>query len=136
MLALMLALTACGPKPEAGGTTTALEEGEPQEPADAEPGDGGDSGRGATAGAITTIDAARGGGALPADSYGPTAYDLARARGDRTGKRRAEDPGDAASGTAPADNDNAAGTGAGTPEFAAGGGAAPPAPVPIIVPRP
>jgi hypothetical protein len=137
----MLALAACGPKPEAGGTTTALDEGAPQEPADADRDDGDAGGSGAMPGAITAVDAARGGGALPADSYGPTAYDLAQARGDRAGKRRAEDLGDAAGTAVPADD--TAGAGAATPAATGEGSISPPPPAlppapppPIIVPRP
>jgi opacity protein-like surface antigen len=79
ILAVALALAACGEKAQTTAAATTVGGAEPTDIGGAEeygPLDGGTA-----AGAITAIDAARGGGGvLPPDSHGPSAYDLARAR--------------------------------------------------------
>jgi hypothetical protein len=79
IVAFALALAGCGQKAETTAATTTVGSAGPAEDG------GGDedvpSGGGTAVGAITAVDAARGdGGSLPPDSFGPSAYDLARSR--------------------------------------------------------
>ncbi|MDB5690927.1 MAG: hypothetical protein JWL91_2803 [Sphingomonas bacterium] len=121
---LVLALAACGSKPDTTGVAAAVDSGS-QAAAGEDPDEGGTAG-GSAAGGVTAVDAARGsGGTLPAVSYGPSAYDLAQVRLDRTQDRPARVVDDSASQPVQAQDTGGAGGAADRPRSSEGVGSVP-----------